>query len=118
MKTLQELYKEITTNEELKIAFLEAAKAGKVAGFLKEHGVEATEEEIKAFLKEQKKGELSDEELDNVAGGTCNGETCVEVFGSIATAGIGCAAVAAMSALGNGVGQQSSDGGRLCTFDD
>lgn len=85
MKTLQELYNEIIGSEDLKAAFTEAAKSGKVTEFLKAHGVDATAEEVAAFLKGQT-GEVSDEELDNIAGGfifvyqemkrcpTCNGK--------------------------------------------
>lgn len=41
--------------------------------FLKAQGVDATAEEVTDFLKSQT-GELSDEELDNVAGGGCGNE--------------------------------------------
>ena len=77
MKTLQELYKEITSGDELKKAFLEAAKNGKAVEFLRTHGCEATEEEIAAFLKTRASGELSDEELDGVAGGCVQTEAAV-----------------------------------------
>ena len=73
MKTLQNFYKEIIADEELKKAFTAAAKENKVVEFAKEHGVETTMDEIKAFLEEQKnqENELSPEELENAAGGTC-----------------------------------------------
>ena len=73
MKTIQELYNEVMENQELKEKFIEAAKAGKQEAFLKEHGCDATLEEVAAFLKE--KGEqdapLSLNELENSAGGGC-----------------------------------------------
>lgn len=42
----------------------------------KEHDITLTEEDANEFFKAigQEKGELSDEELDNVAGGGCRGE--------------------------------------------
>ena len=112
MKTLQELYKEIIASEELKAAFTEAAKGGKVTEFLKTQGVEATVEEVTAFLKSQT-GELSDEELDSVAGG-CNEKTKTEVGYSLASFGIGCAIYAAVSAANGHVGQKTKEEGRLC----
>ena len=71
MKTLQELYDEIMVSDELKAAFAEAAKGGKAEEFLKAQGCEATAEELTAFLKGRTSDELSDEELNNVAGGGC-----------------------------------------------
>ena len=68
MKTLLELKKEIVANAELREAWSEALKSGKTDEFLKAHGCDATKEELKDFL-ENDKSELADEELDNVAGG-------------------------------------------------
>ena len=45
MKTMQELYDEFFANDELKKAFAEAMKAGKLEDFLKANGCEATAEE-------------------------------------------------------------------------
>ena len=100
MKTLQELYIEITSNDELNNAFAEAAKDNKIVEFAKEHGVETSVDEIKTFLEAQAKNEkeLSPEELENAAGGTCNGSTRFEVGLSIFGIGIGCAVYAAYSA--------------------
>ena len=108
MKTLQELYSEIIASEELKAAFAEAAKSGKTAEFLKAQGVEATAEELAAFLKSRPGGELSDEELDNVAGG-CSETTGKEAAMSVATGGIACAVVAVISSS-----TDIEKGGRLC----
>lgn len=119
MKTLQELYAEIIGNDELKKAYLEAAKGGKIAEFMKANGCDATAEEIKAFLKEKANQELSEEELDNVAGGGCdkpNYDQNLEIGLSIATAGIGCAAVAAASALGGYTGQKDKDDNYICNM--
>ncbi len=73
---LEELYTKTTSDEALKKAYMDAASEGKLAEFLKANGCEATEEELKAFLdsKENKTGELADDELDQVAGGGCEGD--------------------------------------------
>ena len=77
MKTLQELKKEIVADEELRKAWSEAIRGGKMMEFIKARGVDATAEELTAFLENEKNGEISDEELDNVAGGGCGREiTC------------------------------------------
>ena len=119
MKTLQELYNEVIQSDELKKEFLEAGKNGKAEEFIKVHGCDATLDEIKAFLEEQAKAdkELSAEELENVAGGTCNDNTAYEMGYSIVTLGVWCAAKAATSAAMGHVGQENDDEGRLCTED-
>ena len=73
MKTIQELYSEVMGSQELKEQFIEAAKAGKQEAFLKEHGCEATMEEVQAFLeaKQSEDAPLSFDELENAAGGGC-----------------------------------------------
>ena len=116
MKTLQELYNAIMGSDELKKAFAEAAKDGKVADFLKANGCEATAEEVKAFIQEKASQPLSDEELDNAAGGACNDKTGGEVVASIATAGLGCLATAIMSAAIGYNGQEGQYDGRICNY--
>ena len=75
-------------------------------------------EEVAAFLKAKTENDapLSENELENAAGGTCNTQTMFETIGSIVTAGIVCALVAFASATGGEVGQKGpdSDKGRLC----
>ncbi len=120
MKTLQELYTEIIGSEELKKAFSEAAKDGKVTDFLMAHGCEATVEEIKVFLKEKSSQPLSEEELDSVAGGGCDKPTYtqgVEIAVSIGMVII-CAGFAIASAVEghNGV-QKDNDKNYLCNLD-
>ena len=74
MKTLQTLYDEIMGDDDAKEAFVKATKEGGVESFLKQHGCNATAEEVEEFLeakaKEDTPLELSDEELDRVAGGS------------------------------------------------
>ncbi len=119
MKSLQELYTEIMGSDELKKAFAKAAKSGKVTEFLKAHGCETTEEDIKTFLKEKADQPLSDEELDSVAGGDCNpsyGQT-MEAGLSIATFGIGCATLAIYSAASGHTGREKEDENLICNPD-
>ena len=75
MKTLQELYEEVKASDDLKRALAEAVKADKVTEFLKAHGCDSTADELKEFVAEKVNrnrplGELSEDELANVAGGT------------------------------------------------
>lgn len=116
MKTLQELYKEIIASNELKKAFLEAAKDDKMTDFLKAQGCDATEADLETMMNGQSDQELSDEELDNVAGGTCNKVTYMEVKHSCKTLGVSCAVMAIISAAGGHVGQEDKSEGRLCTI--
>ncbi len=118
MKTLQELYNEIIGSEELKKAYLEATKGDKIAEFLKAQGCEAKVEEIKAFLKERGDQELSDAELDSVAGGGCNMNTKLETILSVSTVGVGCATLALHSVRVGHTGQQTKNEGRLCNSDE
>ena len=80
MKTLQDLYTEITNSDELKKAFVDAVKANNVMDFLKEQGCDATSEELEEFLEEKAEDdssfELSIEQLKDVAGGSLFSITC------------------------------------------
>ena len=72
MATLDELYANILADEAERTAFAEAAKTPEgMAAFLKGHGCEATPGQVAEFLKERQseQGEVSDAELDSVAGG-------------------------------------------------
>ena len=72
-KEMERFVADVQKDEEL--AKLVHEKAGNLKSLslaLKEHGYEATDDEIKAFVKAQAKKqnkELSDEDLDAVAGG-------------------------------------------------
>ena len=117
MKTIQELYDEVMANGDLKAQFIEAVQAGKQEAFLKEHGCEATMEEVTAFLeaKSQEDAPLSLDDLENAAGGACNKKTGKEVALSIfGIAGLFCAVKAIASAAGGHVGQQNDEESRLC----
>ena len=121
MKSIQELYSEIMASQELKAQFIEAANAGKQEAFLKEHGCEATMEEVKAFLEAKQKGDapLSIDELAGASGGACNGSTAAEGVLSALTIGTYCAAKAIVSATkpNTHIGQENDDEGRLCNKD-
>ena len=51
MKTIQELYKEIVDNEQMRKELLEAFQNGKVEEWAKAHGCNASMAEITAFAK-------------------------------------------------------------------
>ena len=74
MKSLQELYDEVKDNDALKKSFVEVMREGVVEDFLREHGCEATSEELREFLEgtvsENGPIELSADQLAQVAGGT------------------------------------------------
>ena len=110
MKTLQELYNEVIASDELKKEFLEAGKNGKAEEFIKVHGCDATLDEIKAFLENLTKTdkELSADELENVAGGTCDITTGGETPISAITGGIGCI-------VDECAGQENVKKGGVCT---
>ncbi len=69
--TLQEIYDKVMASEELKRSFAEAAgDKGKLEAWLKANGSDATAEQVSEFLKaKQTSGEVSDDDLENVAGG-------------------------------------------------
>ena len=85
MKTMQELYNEVMASEEMKKEFLEAAKAKESAeAFLKKYGCDASVEDVDAFLKEKTEGELADDELESVAGGSKSaGDVIFSIFCSL-----------------------------------
>ena len=88
---LDEAYKKIIASKELQMKFMEAAKENKLDAFLKEQNIEATLDEVKAYLTKKfvdNKDELSKEELDMAAGGD-KGAGGVVGF-SFVTLGIGC----------------------------
>ena len=68
MKNLEDLYKEILADQELKAKCGEAIKAQKLEEFLKAHECEATMEDVKAFMESKK--EVSPDGLDILAGGS------------------------------------------------
>ena len=70
MKTIEQFYNEIIASEELKEKLAAVSSAQKLDEFLKENEVEGTKE-FKEYVVEKAKtsGELTDEQLEAVAGG-------------------------------------------------
>ncbi len=97
--TLQEMYNKVMASDELKKSFAEAAQdKGKLAEWLKANGSNATIEQVSEFLKsKQTSGEVSDDELENVAGGTSSEDITSYTMLSIVTAGTACAGMAIVS---------------------
>lgn len=100
MDTMQKMYEKVANDGNLKTQFAEIMSGSEQAGreetlaklvdFAKETGYDVTATEIESFFKEQsekKDGELSDLELDMVAGGKSKGTA---LFVSIISFGLGC----------------------------
>lgn len=70
--TLKEFYEKAANNSELQAKVAEAAKSGKpLETVLKELGIDATVDELKAFVNANAaEGKLDKSQLDEVAGGT------------------------------------------------
>lgn len=119
MSQMKELYDKVAKDSALQATFswilLEAEKAGqpsnplaqqetekKLQAFAKVAGYEVSIEEMQSFfqgMETQATGELSDEELDQVAGGKVNPWT---VVATVLTLGIVCAAYSILDAA-NGI---------------
>ena len=99
MKTLEELYKEVMASEELKKEFVEAAKTkDSLTAWLKKHDCGATLEELGAFLKEKREGEMQDDEVEAVAGGKSSEQKDNNALYSFLVFGIGCVVTLIVSA--------------------
>lgn len=79
MKTIRELYSEVMSDDSLQREYMAAEESGREVEFMKAHGCEATAQELEEFMKNAggvsgdsaggRSGELSDDELDDVAAG-------------------------------------------------
>ena len=76
MRTLEELYKEVQENEEMKKEFITAFKEGKVEEFLKAHDCASTAADVMTFLSSKKEEVASEDDLAKVAGGGCSSNGC------------------------------------------
>ena len=75
MKSLEALYKEVMESEDLKKGFLEAAKSEEtLKAFLKNHSCDVGLEELQTFLKGKAVINISDEDMESVAGGKSDEE--------------------------------------------
>lgn len=110
MKTIEMIINEIKENEALQQKLMQAAKGNALDAFLKELGCEASVEEFIECLKKPQ-GELSDDDLDAVAGGARWEEALISIFGF----GYGCAIVAIQSAFGTeeGINKENREAGSL-----
>ena len=118
MLQMKELYEKVAASEELRTQFTaimqEAKESGeeetskKLIQFAKDQGFSITIEEFKEFfqkLEDQSKGELSDAELDMVAGG----KNIEAIFYSVVSLGLLCAATSAIGALMGDCGRYFTD---------
>ena len=69
MKTIEELYKEISASDELKKVLSEIKDKAVLADFLKEHGCEASADEFAEYVRSQNEGELDDDGASAATGG-------------------------------------------------
>lgn len=114
MKTLQELYNEVMNSDALKTEFLALTTPEQVVAFAEKNGCPATLEEIKSFFEEHSAaaGELSDEELAQVAGG--KSATKQEAILSACTLGAYCVYRAQFSYMNGKCGTDIQGEGMLC----
>ena len=72
MSQMKELYAKVASDSALQAKLAEIAKAPseeKYIAFAKDAGFEVSIDDVKSYLDDSKKGDLSDDELDMVAGG-------------------------------------------------
>ena len=114
MKTLNELYTEVIASDALKAEFLALKTPEDIVAFAKKNGCDATLDDIKAFFEEKQKssGELSEEDLEQVAGGksASGGEAAM----SIVLFGIGCVVRLMQSVISGKAGTAIEGEGMLC----
>ena len=113
MKSIEELYNEVLANEELKKEFL-ALKPEEVEAFAAKYDCKASLDEIKTFFEAKKNqpGALSDEELNQIAGG--KGADADEAVMSLISAGIFCLGQAVISAIYGDAGTAIEGDKMLC----
>lgn len=76
MKSLEELYGKIQNDEDLKQEFISSFKEGVIDDFLKNHECDASAEDVINYMNNLREGEISDDDLDHVAGGCRTSFTC------------------------------------------
>ena len=115
MSKMNELYEKVAADSTLQAKFAaimkDAEKAGnatreKLTAFAKEAGYDVTLDEMQEFFKglaEAKDGELSDAELDQVAGGKVS-PSANATIASIVSLGIVCAVYSIFAERGKGEG--------------
>lgn len=84
MKTMEQFFGEITTNNELFEQLKKVTSKQELTEFLKANGVEGTVEDFyKVAAKAKQSGELSDEELEAVSGGKSFWQSLQDFFSNI-----------------------------------
>ena len=118
MKTLNELYAEVIASDALKTEFLALKTPEEIVAFAKKNGCDATLDDIKTFFEEKQKasGELSEEELEQVAGG--KSVSYDEGMLSAFSAGLLCLLAAFESAKEGRIGTAIEGEGMLCARGD
>ena len=114
MKTLNELYTEVIVSDALKAEFLALKTPEEIVTFAKKNGCDATLDDIKTFFEEKQKasGELSEDDLEQVAGG--KSATDSEAVLSMVLVGLGCLTQFLDSLLRGKVGTAIEGEGVLC----
>ena len=69
MKTIEQFFSEIETNDELFDKLITITNDEELETFLNENSVSGTTDEFKALVVANARGELTDEELEQVSGG-------------------------------------------------
>lgn len=69
MKTLEELYNAVMSDRVKMGEFVAASGRNRLSDFAEKNGCNATENEIRKFFLKKCEGDISDEELEMVAGG-------------------------------------------------
>ena len=69
MRTLEELYNAVMSDRVKMGEFVAASGRNKLSAFAEKNGCNATEEEVRIFFLKKCEGDISDEELEMVAGG-------------------------------------------------
>lgn len=76
MKSLEKLYEEIRNSEEMKKEFTSSFKEGGVEEFLKAHDCDASAEDVMKYMQRIREGAVTDDDLDQVAGGCATTFSC------------------------------------------
>ena len=114
MSKIEELYAKVATDSTLQRKFAEIMSEAEATGkakaeealvaFAKEAGYEIPFEEARQFMEnlvaKKKNGELTDTELDLVAGGKSD-KGVMAIFASVISAGIGCGILSIVGAFEN-----------------
>ena len=111
MKTIHDVYEAACADDALKAEMTAAIQNDAIIEFFAKQGVNTTPEEHDAYVKEVMTAELTDEQLEAIAGGWNWKETVLSIF----TLGAGCGITAVLSACDKD--WESQNGELLCRMD-